>query len=385
MKTYNFNEIINRCCTESYKWQRYDKGVLPMWIADMDLPVADEICEALKKRAEHPIFGYATATKEATDCVIASLKKRFNWEVQPDWIVWLPGIVPAINAAARAFAGPGKGIIINPPIYTQIYATANLSHSNAYHAPMKLVVDHWELDKQKMEEVIGSDTTLLILCSPHNPIGHVYSREDLEWIADFAKRHNLVVCSDEIHCDLILDSNKTHIPSATINADMEDRCLTFMAPSKTYNIPGLGCAYAIIKNPTIRAQFAKETEHIIPAPNAFAYTACIAAYTHGETWLNQCLEFLRENAEYCATELAKLPYIKVRKPEATYLIWIDCSQLPVENPFDFFYAHGIALDKGECFGDPQCLRLNFACPRETLEQGISLIKKALASLENTSL
>lgn len=380
-KIYDFDQVIDRSGTDSYKWQLYGKDILSMWIADMDFPVADEICEALKTRVDHPIFGYATAPKTTLDCVIRSLKDRFNWDVKPEWLVWLPGVVPAINASSRAFAGPGKGVLVNPPVYTQIFATANLSHSEQCNAQMKQVDGQWELDKEAMEKAVKPNTTLLILCSPHNPIGHLFTEDELKWIDDFAEKHQLIVCSDEIHCDLVLDPTKKHIPTATIGERMADRCLTFMAPSKTYNIPGLGCAYAIIKNPEIRARFNREIEHIIPHPNVFAYTACEAAYTYGGEWLKQCLNYLRDNAEFCFKALNEMPYIKATKPEATYLIWLDCSQIPVENPFGLFLENGLALDKGECFGNCAYLRLNFACPRSTLEEGLNIIRKALASIK----
>lgn len=379
---YDFDTIPDRRGT-SLKWglYRHRPELLPLWVADMDFPPPPPVLEAVRRRLDQGDLGYSLATPEVVESVLGMLRRNYAWSVDPSWLVWCPGIVPGLVGMTRAFAGPGTEALIQAPVYPRIYDAAEVSGGTKRVVMLKeLKQGGWGFDPGEMEAAVTPRTTLLILCNPQNPTGHVFSRDELLWLADFARRHDLAVCSDEIHADLVLDSRARHIPLAILNREIADRTVTFMAPSKTYNIPGMGLAFAIIPDGSLRTRFKAAMEHATPPVNCLAYAAAVAAYEEGGEWLAQCLEYLRGNATLVEREMAGMWPLRMVRPRATYLAWIDARALPVADPAAFFRDRGVVLSNGTEFGAPGWLRLNFACSRALLSEALGRMATAVAEL-----
>jgi cystathionine beta-lyase len=266
------------------------------------------------------------------------------------------------------------------PVYPPFLSAPDYAGRELIKVPLCLEADQWTLDFAAMQAAIQPNTRIFVLCSPHNPVGRVYTRAELNRLADFCEQHDLILISDEIHCDLVFDPNATHIVSATLNEKIAARTVTLMAPSKTYNLPGLACAFSIIENPALRLQFQKTIRGIITEVNCFGYAGCEAAYNHGEAWRQQLLHYLRGNYQLITQFLKQqLPEITFRPMEATYLAWFDVHQLELEQPTRFFEEHGVGLSDGTPFDGPQHLRLNFGCPRSRLIEGLEKMERAVRS------
>lgn len=384
---YDFNTLPDRSGTASMKWQKYaGKDILPMWVADMDCLAAPEVLEALRSRTEHGVFGYTVPPAEAVQAVKDYLLRDHNWQIESEWIVWLPGLVPGLNLMARAFGNSGDSIMTFTPVYPPFLTAPANSDRSLLAIPLirKELPDlgeKWTFDFDAMQQAITPRTRMLFLCQPHNPVGRVFSRPELEALADFCRRHDLVVCSDEIHCDLILDSGVKHVPFGTLAPDLADRTVSFYAPSKTYNLPGLSCAFAVIPSIKLRSAFKRAAQGIVTEINCYGYTGCTAAYNLGGPWLGQLLDHLRGNRDYLyAFAKTHLPSLEMWPMEATYLAWFDARSLKLDNPANFFEQHGVGLSDGAYFGTPGFVRLNFGCPRSVLKEGLERMAKALKSL-----
>lgn len=373
-----FDRPVNRKGTASQKWEKYgDSDILPMWVADTDFMSPPCVIEALKERIDHGVFGYTNVPSELNELVIERMKRLYNWEIETDAIEWLPGLVCGLNLACRAVGQSGDTVISPKPIYPPFISSPRLSEREVCTVPLKETNQHHIIDFEALENSLSNTTRLLLFCNPQNPGGAVYTREELETLAAIIIKHDLYICSDEIHCDLILEQGLEHIPMASINDEIAKRTITLMAPSKTYNIAGLGCSFAIITDPKLRQQFINVRKGIVPDVNLLGYTAAIAAYKDGDEWNKQQLNYLRENRDYLQHEINQIPGLKLLPVEATYLAWIDISGAKLSNPAHFFEQAGVGMSPGRDFGDANYMRLNFGCPRSTLEQAVHRIKTAL--------
>lgn len=308
------------------------------------------------------------------------MKSLYNWDVKPEWLVFLPGLVSGLNLCVRALTTPEQATIAPHPIYPPFMKSARLANRQQISAPVKLQGKRWVLDLDAAEPQLTGSEKLLMLCNPQNPGGTVYRRPELLAQLDFAQRHNLIVCSDEIHCDLLLEEGLEHIPFCTLSEDAAQRSITLMAPSKTFNIAGLGASIAVIPNAVLRNRFIEARTGIVPSVDILAYVAATAAYQGGSEWLAEQLVYLRANRDLLLERINAIPGLKLMPIEATYLAWIDASGLPVSNPHAFFEEAGVGLSPGSDFGNPHFIRLNFGCRRELLLEALERMEKAVAAL-----
>ena len=364
-----FDRAPDRRGSDSTKWGRYaGRDVLPLWVADMDFAAPPAVIEALRERVDHGVFGYPAPWPSLVEAVLEYLETHYGWKVRADWLVWLPGLVTGLNGACRTVDGR---VLTATPIYPPFLTAPH--HSGRTLARVELALDRgrWVWDWEALEATVTPDTRLLLLCHPHNPVGRCWDDCELEALARFAARNDLVVCSDEVHCDLILDRDRRHRPYATLDTDAAARSITLMAPSKTYNIPGLGCAFAVIPDSGLRRRYREATAGIVPHVNVFGLVACEAALRHGAEWRRDLLAYLAGNRDCVQAAVASLPRLSMTPVEATYLAWIDARGLGVDRPAAYLENHGIGLSEGADFGAPGWVRLNFGCTRATLETALA--------------
>jgi cystathionine beta-lyase len=353
-----------------------------MWVADMDFEAAPAIIEALQRRVAHGIFGYARPVQSTVDAVVADLATRHRWKVDPSWIVWLPGLVCGLNVSVLAFADPGDEVLSLSPVYPPFVTAPKNGGRLAKSVPLALNAYEplWDIDWKALEGAITDRTKVLLFCHPHNPVARVWSREELALAADFCTRFDLVLVSDEIHCDLLLEAGAAHVPMSVAAPEAAPRTVTLMSPSKTYNLPGLGTSFAIIPDPGLRARFARASAGIVPEVNALGYAACEAAYSAGGPWREALISYLRSNRDLVAEFfLREIPEIIIEAPvEATYLAWLNVKELGIASPVKHFENHGVGLSDGVPFGarPGTHVRLNFGCPRSTLVEALSRMKTA---------
>ncbi len=376
---FDFDTIIDRSNTASEKWDKYrGRDIIPLWVADMDFRSPPAVIQALHERVEHGVFGYTHPPAELVEAVRAHLLADYRWAVEEEWIVWLPGLVCGLNVLCRAVGGAGDEVVTFTPIYPPFMSAPGLSDRGLIKVPLQLREGRWVADLEALERAITPRTKLLLLCSPHNPVGRAWSREELAQFAEVAERHNLVIGSDDIHAGLVLDEDKRHIPIATLSAETARRTITLLAPSKTYNIPGLGCSFAVIGDPALRRAFRKAMGRIVPHVNTLGYTAALAAYRNGEEWRQALLAYLRENRDLVEKEVNAMPGLSMAHVEATYLAWIDARETGILDPARFFEEAGVGLSDGADFGAPGFVRLNFGCSRSLLVEALGRMRRALA-------
>jgi cystathionine beta-lyase len=381
---YDFDTVGDRRESDSAKWKKYREEVLPLWVADMDFVSAEPILRALHMRVDHGFFGYTAPQEELCQAIRLRLERLYRWEIQEEHLYFLPGLVTGLNFAVQAYAAPGEGVLVQPPVYHH-FIKDPVNHGRTLVAPPLIQKeDTYEVDFDAFEKSITSETRIFILCNPHNPVARVYSREELEKMAEICLRHRLIICSDEIHCDLLFPGYR-HIPVATLSPEVADRTVTLMAPSKTYNLAGLRCGFAIIQNGDLGKTWKKTSLGLNPGLNIMGQVAALAGYKEGQEWLDQVLAYLTGNRDFlyrCIPE--KLPGVRMTRMEATYLAWLDCRQAGIAgNPFQFFLKEaGVALNDGVEFGreGEGYVRLNFACPRVILTEAIDRMAAALRRL-----
>jgi cystathionine beta-lyase len=372
-----FDVPVDRAGTASYKWDKYPDGVLPLWVADMDFASPPAVTEALRARAEHGVYGYSLVPGSLIKALVAYLALRYDWHVRPSWLVWLPSVVPGLNLACRAFAAEGEAIMTVTPVYPPFLEAPGQQDRRLITVPASFADGRWTLPLDEMEATVTPDTRVLLFCHPHNPLGRVWREDEVAAVVEFCERHDLVLCSDEIHCDLLLDP-LTHVPAALAGAGTSDRLVTLMSPSKTFNLPGLNFAFAVIEDEDLRRRFMKPAEGLLPFPGCFAIDAAEAAYRGGGPWLDGLLDYLRGNRDLLETFVAEnLPRVGVTHVEATYLAWLDVRQSGVADPAKACLEAGLALSPGAAFGDPGFQRLNFGCPRSTLQEALRRLQTAL--------
>ncbi|MDR2862998.1 MAG: PatB family C-S lyase [Puniceicoccales bacterium] len=373
---FNFDICPERSGTDSIKWARYaGRDILPAWVADMDFASAPVILDALKQRLEHPVLGYAVARQNTLDAVVRYLEERRGWKVDPAWVVFTPALVPCLNGTIRAVGAAGDGVLVTTPIYPPFLNAPVLSGRELQKAPMKFENGRWTFDFAAMEAALTPRTKVFLLCNPYNPLGRVFTREELAEVAAFAARHNLIVCADEIHCDLVLDRTARHISYATLGPEVAQRAVSLFAASKTYNVAGLLCGYAVIPDAELRTRFRRALAGVANEVNIFGLIALEAAYRHGEAWRLECVEYLRGNLDVVVEEIAHTPgVILAQRPQATYLAWLDVRALGFTDPRAAFEDGGVGLNDGSDFGVPGFVRLNYGCPRERLREVLRRIR-----------
>lgn len=378
---FDFDTPVDRRKSGSTKWDKYEGlDVIPLWLADMDFLSPPAVIKALHKRVEHGIFGYTHATEELITAVCDSIFKDYGWSIKPEWIVWLPGLVTGLNVTCRAIGEDGDDILTAVPVYPPFLTAPGYSRRNLKTVNLMEKDGLWTFDFDALEASITNRTRLFILCSPHNPVGRIFTRKELLTLSSICERHNLIICSDEIHCGLLLDRGKPHIPTAMLDPEIAKRTITLMAPSKTYNLPGLGCAFAIISDPQLRKNFIAPMARIVPHVNTFGYTAALAAYTECGEWHRALLEYLRSSRDIVETAIKEIKGLSMGHVEATYLAWISTHEAGLNDPADFFERAGLGLNDGRDFGGPGFVRLNFGCPKSTLNKALDRLKIAMEKI-----
>ncbi len=380
--THDFDRLIDRRHSESIKWKLFPEDVLPMWVADMDFPSPAEVTEALKARADHGVFGYAVTPVELKEVIVERLLHRYGWQVSPEDLVFLPGVITGFNLAAHALAEPGAGLLIQPPVYMPFLDVAENAGMVQQEAQLTIGPDgRYEIDLDRFRAAVDDRTRMFLLSNPHNPVGRVFTQAELSAMAEICLRRGVVICSDEIHCDLVF-SGYRHTPIAALDAEIAASTVTLMAPSKTFNIPGLKCAFAVIPNPSLRDRFQKSRRGLVGDVNLMGYQAALAAYRFGDAWLTELLVYLQANRDFLFDIIRRdFPSIRMKKPDATYLAWLDCRDAGVgSDPCGFFLEKArVGLNDGKSFGPggEGFVRLNFGCPRSTLEEGLNRMRAAL--------
>lgn len=378
---FDFDTPIERRASDSLKWAKYaGRDVLPMWVADMDFAAPPAVMAALHRRVDHGVFGYGATPPSIAEAVVEALARDHAWRIEPGWLVWLPGLVTGLNVACRAVGEPGDTVFTATPIYPPFLSAPRNSGRQLVSTPLQFIDGLWQWDFAGVEAAIGRSTRLFMLCNPHNPVGRVFTRAELEEVARIAERHDLVICSDEIHAGLVLDPACNHVPIATLAPEIARRTITLMAPSKTYNIPGLGCAFAVIPDASLRRRFLDAMRGIVPHVNVLGFVAAEATYRHGKAWHDALIGYLRANAEFAVRSINAIQGLRTSAIQASYLAWIDATALGVKDPAALFEAAGVGLSSGSDFAAPGFVRLNFGCPRSIVVEAISRMSAAVAAL-----
>ncbi len=382
---YDFDRVIDRRGGDSLKWN-IDAAQIPMWYADADVASPPAVIDALIARAQHGVYGYAQEPAALRTIIVERMRRLYGWHILPEDIVPVPGIIPGFNLASRAFGAPGAGVVVQAPTFYPISRDVALHDMIPQHAPLRRSVDalnvHFAYDPIAFEAAFDERTKIATLCHPHNPTGLVFGRDELLHMAQTCVNRQVVICSDEIHCDIRLDGGE-HIPIASLSETIAQQCVTLMSPSKAFNIPGLVVGYAIIQNPQLRERYVRAQSGMIPHPSAFAYAATIAAYQSGDAWLAQANAYYAVNLDYALVYIRQhIPQLRCTIPAATYLLWIDARELQLPGSVrDFFARNGVALGDGTPFGGESegFVRMTLACPRSVLAQALDAMRAAIAS------
>ena len=374
--SFDFESPNSRRHTDSLRWDKYSEKVIPLWVADMDFASAPCVLEAMTERVKHGVFGYTHAPFDLKEQIANHLLEQYQWSVDPSWIVVLPSVVSGLYTAARELSKPNEHILVPKPVYHHLRLAA--LNAPREFSEIELVNDSNRLvfPVEQLDSFRKPNSRLLYLCNPQNPGGTVYTRDELSKIADYCLKHELTICSDEIHAGLVLDPNTKHIPIASINDEVADSTVTLMSLNKTFNFPGEGLAWVVAKNPTLRKAMQKDLHGTIPEPSLLSYTCTTAALKNGNPWRLELINYLRENLKLVEQEINKLPKLSLLNTQASYLAWIDCTKLGLENPEEKFLEHGVALSPGSQFGAPNFVRLNFGTQRSRLKEALIRISEA---------
>jgi len=388
---YNFDKSINRLGTSSVKWDYLErvfgnKEVLPLWVADMDFEIPQPVIDTVVKRAQHGIYGYTEKPASFYASIANWMKKRHGWHINNEWITVCPGVVPALCFSVLSFTEPEDKVLLQSPVYHPFFSSIKDNGRIVVNNQLRQENGKYVMDFEDLEAKLRSGVKVMLLCSPHNPVGRVWSKEDLEKVGELCAKYNVVIISDEIHSDLIY-SSCTHIPAASISEELAARTVTCIAPSKTFNIAGLSASAVIIPDNALRQKFNGTIKRLgIEMSNLFGITALEAAYTNGEEWLDQVLEYMEDNIDYLVRYFnTRIPQIKVSKPQGTYLVWLDCRELEMNQKdlVNFFINKArVGLNDGAAFGagGEGFMRINIACPKSLLEEALNRIEQAVSSL-----
>jgi len=379
MSKYNFDKVINRFKTDSIRWDQYDPSVIPLWVADMDFESPPCVLNAMKNRVEHGIFGYTHAPNNFKENIADYVKKHYDWEVDPDWIVIIPSVVSALYSIGISCTKSTSHIITPQPIYHHLKLAAEESGRNFDEAQLETSMNRQILSQKSLDEVVNKNSELLYFCNPHNPGGTVYKRDELIRVVNFCNKNNLVICSDEIHAGMVLDGHK-HIPIASISETAANRTITLMSLNKTFNFPGAGLGWMICKNRSIREKASHRIGSLIPHPEIFGYVATDAAIKYGEEWRIALLHYLSENRKLLIERINQIPGLRLYDIEASYLGWISCESIPIKDPHKLFLNHGVALQPGYMFNQPNHVRINIATTHSLLKNALDRIEIAVKSI-----
>jgi cystathionine beta-lyase len=393
---YNFDQVCDRSNTGCVKWDNVrtifgSQDVIPMWVADMDFPVAQPIVDALQRRASHPFYGYTLAEPGVIEAVVERMRRKFAWKVEPEWIVFTPGVVPALHVAVRCLTHPGDEIILQEPVYYPFFPAVKAGGCQIVTNSLKLVNNRYEMDFDDLESKfrpragmmpMPNRVKAIIVCNPQNPVGRLWNKEEITRLGEIVIRHGAAVISDEIHCEILFKGYR-HTPFASISEEFAQNSIVCMAPSKTFSLAGLETSTIIIPNKKLRNEYINTRAGILPGPNLFGYTALEAAYRYGDEWLEQVLDYLQGNLEFLTDYFTRrISRIKVIQPQGTYLVWLDCRGLGLDNPSlrSFMREKAkVGLDDGFLFGAAGSgfERMNIACPRPILAEALQRIEEAV--------
>jgi len=375
-----YNEIDRRT-TNCEKWDKYkDTDIIPAWVADTDFSAPLPVINALQDRVKHGIFGYTYVDDATNQAVVDFIKRHHKWEIKKEWIVWVNGVVSSMNLVCKMFPNDTT-VITTTPIYPHFIKAPKNSNLEVIKVPLREIDNRWSIDFEEFKNKIDSTCKLFLLCNPHNPGGTVFSEDELKKLGDICLKHDILICSDEIHSDLVINPQANHIPIASLNKKLEKTTITLMAPSKTFNIAGLQSSFAIIADKKLRTSFKKELRGLGDGINLLAITATKAAYTEGDKWLDELKEYLAQNLNLVENFIKNNKNLKMLKCDATYLAWIDCKNIKVKNPYEFFLKFGVGLSEGEGFGDKNFVRLNFGTTRKRLKKILTRMQNALDSIK----
>ena len=388
---WNFDEPVVREGTDCIKYDRRQetfglKDVIPMWVADMDFKCPDFVVESIHRRIEHEIFGYSYRPPEYYQSIIDWIKSRHNWKIEREWISFCPGIVPALNFCTLAFTQPDDSIIVQPPVYFPFFSAAESHGRNLVYNRLNEYEGKWSIDFNSLVSAINEKTKMIIISNPHNPVGRVWSAEELNHLAEICIEKNIIIISDEIHCDLILPGF-IHTPMASLSEKIASKTVTLIAPSKTFNLAGLSTSSVIIPDPDLRKSFNRVVDNLhIGSGNIFGTVASIAAYTHGEKWLGELMHYIDDNVEYVSDYCRNMiPEIIPVKPEATYMIWLDCRKFQMQGKeLQNFFIHKarVGMNEGSAFGPggEGFMRMNVGTTHNTVIKAMEQIEKAVSEL-----
>ena len=382
---HEFDQVVDRRGFHSKKWGRYGEDVLPMWVADMDFRSPEPVRLALRQVADRGIYGYGLEPPGLRELIVERLSRLYAWHVSPEDIVFMSGVVPGLNLTCRALTSPGDGLLLQTPVYQRILHLPE--HAGREPHQMELTREangRYHVDADAFEAAITDRTRLFILCNPHNPTGRVFRRQELMQMAEVCLRHNIIICSDEIHCDLVFSGHE-HVPIASLGAEIADHTITFMAPTKTYNLAGVHCGFAVIQNGQMRMRFLAAGRDLVREPGIMGYAAALAAYHDGQSWLDALLRYLEDNRDVLVRYVGEhLPGVDMVKPEATYLAWLDCRGAGIPgDPGEYLLSEAkVALNDGTRYGrgGEGFVRLNFGCPRSILVEALEMIESTLVKL-----
>lgn len=386
---YDFDQLPERRNTLSYKWDQSKKlfgtdDILPLWVADMDFYAPPEVTEAITKRAAHGVYGYTVRSEGYIQAIIGWFQRRHNWRIDPSWLTDTPGIVPALSIAVQCFSQPGDKIILQSPVYYPFYDVIRMNDRIVVKNSLLMKNDRYEINFEQLEEQMKDGAKMLLLCSPHNPGGRVWTLEELTKIGELCLQYNVLVVSDEIHCDHVYKGN-THLPFAGIKESFEQITLTALAPSKSFNLPGIQSAFMVIPNAKLKRTFDYHLKTLsLHMVNFFAPVATEACYTHGDEWMDELLVYLENNLDYAMQYIKEyIPQITPIRSEGTYLLWVDCRRLEmsIDELKDLMFNKAkVAFSEGSVFCNEEgkgFLRINFACPRAILEEALRRFKNAI--------
>lgn len=389
--SYDFDAVIDRHNTNSVKWDLAEtrlgyRGVIPMWVADMDFRAPEPIIQALRKVADHGVYGYAARMPTYYEAFIGWMRRRHNWDIRRDWIEFTPGVVPAINMAVKAFTNPGDEVIVQTPVYYPFFSAINCNGRTILDNPLRLENGQYLMDINDLKKKLTPRTRLILLCSPHNPGGRVWTRAELTALGELCLKHGIIVVSDEIHSDIVY-RGFSHTVFATLSLEFAQNSVICTGVSKTFNLAGLAMSNIVIPNADLRKRFHDEVAGCgLTLSNIFGLAATEAAYRYGEPWLEELLKYLEDNVDYLEKYIAeRIPGVRMMRPQGTYLAWLDCRSLPIsgERAKNFMLAEAkVGLEEGTIFGAKEVgfWRMNIACPRSILKQALERIEKAVKTL-----
>ncbi len=375
--TFDFDTPVDRHNTDSIKWSKYPKEILPLWIADMDFKVAPCIQEALIQRASLGTFGYTQAPHDFKEQISQYLYEQYHWQVDPEWVIVLPSVISGLHTATRQLTQAGQSCLVPRPVYQHLRLAVTQAQQELIEIPLVLKENRWVLPWIELNQYVKKNTKLMHVCNPHNPGGTVYTLQELTTLAEFAIENNLLICSDEIHSGLVLDKTAKHIPIASLNADISQRTVTLMSLNKTFNFPGSGLAWAVAQNDQIRKAMQTDLHATIAEPSLFGYIFTQAAMKHGEPWRLALIEYLRENLKTIDTFIRKNDQISQSNVQATYLSWLDLSKLQLNDVEGLLLKNGLALSPGSQFGNSTFMRLNFGTSAKNLSQALNGLERVL--------